>query len=164
MSEDIEILNPPTGEELVDKVVLLLIAGHPPDAIRNAARANLGMAPDKVEPVIQEARRRLTLAAEYSRDEALGTAITRLNDCYKMAATDRDAKTAVQCQRELNRLLDLYRPAEIDPGSLAPAAAEDLAAVREYVEPLGLGDDDTNTAELVRLAVDELVRLRNAEE
>jgi hypothetical protein len=38
--------------------------------------------PAQVKAVIDQARKQLTLAAEYNRSEMLGTALTRLNEIY----------------------------------------------------------------------------------
>jgi hypothetical protein len=144
-----------------DKLVLAIVQGM------NAERvaAGLGVAPEDVPRVVDEARRKLTLAADYNRDEQLGTAISRLNELWGKAmrpaeGAPADVRTAVAVQKELNRLLDLYRPPSRNAGDANAGAAEELAAVRAYLAPLKLAAEATATAELARLAVSELMELR----
>jgi hypothetical protein len=147
---------------IADHLILALVTGLDPE---RAARS-LGVGPDQIGPMVAEARRRLTLAAEFNRDEQLGTAIARLNECYSKASKDKDVRTCVQAQKELNRLLDLYRSTTtVTAGSAGAdqAAAQELASVRAHLLPLklaGEASDQTGTPELARLAVNEIVTLR----
>jgi hypothetical protein len=113
---------------------------------------------------IAEARLRILIAARWQRDEQLGTALVRLNDIYRRALSAQDAKTALAVQKELNRLLDLYRPAAKPPPAApgdrpsSPAAVDEMAAARAHLAPLGLGNESTPLAELCRLAVLRILR------
>ena len=150
---------PPADDATIGQLVLLMVAGHQADAIRTQAAASFDLTPDQLAEAITEARRRLQLAAEYNRDEALGTAIKRLNSCYAQAAKDGDIKTAVVAQRELNRLMDIG-PKDNGPDAAAQEADETLAAVVGHLDGLNLAAAGTAPDELVRLAVGEIMRHR----
>ena len=100
---------------MIDKVVLLMVTGLSPEDLKTACIAKLSIPTEEVDAVINEARRRITVAADYNRDEQLGTAISRLNDIYSRSIRGKDIKTALTAQRELNKLMDLYREATSDP-------------------------------------------------
>jgi hypothetical protein len=117
---------------------------------------------------IIDARRRITIAADYNRTEEIGTAYIRLHDLYKRSLNVQDVKTALAAQKELNKLLDLYtalRAGELEEategemGERGIAAAE-LAAVREHLLPLELAPEDYPIAEHARIAAD-LIRKRH---
>lgn len=146
--------------DIIGKIALFLLAGYGPDMVETAAVQKLGVSPADAPRLVGEAKRRLTLAADYNRDEALGTAINRLNHCYQKADAEGDVKTCVVVQKELNRLMDLYRPIRPLDGPASNAQA-DLATVKEHLLGLGLGEVVDDVAELARLAVAEIVRLRN---
>ena len=146
------------SQEVLDKLVLLLVSGLARSAIADAV-GKLGLAPDQAATAIAEARTRIQIAAQWDRNEQLGTAMVRLNDCYRRAMAVQDTKTALAVQRELNRLMDLYRRAEEgnsaskQEADAKDAMAAEIAAARAHLAPLGLGDVDTPLAELCRLTV-----------
>jgi hypothetical protein len=149
----------------IDKVTLLLVSGLSRETILAAAQAKLGLSAADAEKAISEARRRITLAADYNRVEQIGTGVTRLNDLYARCTQAQDLKTALACQRELHKLLDLYATADqpnaptagnADAGD-AEQLRKELAAIREHLEPLGLAPADYPLRELARMAA-EIVR------
>lgn len=151
----------------LDKIVLLMVSGMSKADMENACVMKLGIEPHEVAAAIAEARRRLTLAAEYNRDEQLGTAITRMNDIYGRAIRAADIKTALTAQREINKLMDLYREAA---GSSGAGDAEDnaidevrkeLAAIRDHLLPLGLAAESYPLREHARIAADLIRDNRN---
>jgi hypothetical protein len=150
-----------TNDTLRDQVVLLLTNGMTVEAAEGYAAKTGALDPDSARRIVAEARKRITVAADYARDEQLGRAIMRLDDLYAKSIAARDTRTALQAQRELNRLLGLYtaEPAaanvgdgEDDPGG----AARELALIDSYLRPLGLVNDGYPTAELARVAADIL--------
>ena len=174
---------PEVSHTIIDKIVLLTIAGLRHQAIVDACGEKLLIPPDQIEGAMAAARRLVTRAAEFDRDEVLGEAITRLDDVYQRGLRVQDIKTALAAQREKNRLLlsmvapDPEAPAETDveSGEKAPGArstnieSDELAdivhAIETSIEPLGLtpADDVNDTdAELITKAAQEIVRLRRA--
>jgi hypothetical protein len=102
---------------------------------------------------------RSTVAADYARDEQLGKAVMRLDDLYAKSIAAQDTRTALQAQRELNRLLCLYSAGE---KGAAPGQGEDDAAARleligTYLLPLGLTDERYPVEEHARVA-SEVIR------
>ncbi|HUS92407.1 MAG TPA: hypothetical protein VM695_11185 [Phycisphaerae bacterium] len=80
----------------------------------------------------------------------------------RMAADDQ--VPWAQRFRALELLLRMMRDSPAGPGAQVgvadTSAADELAATREQLLPLGLGTDDDNTSELARRAVLEIVALR----
>jgi len=79
---------------------------HP--AVATYLTSNMSVPPEQAEAVVKEARRRLTVAADFDRDEEIGKAVLRLEDLFRTSLLAKDTRTALQAQRELSRLLRLY--------------------------------------------------------
>lgn len=151
-----------TNNDLIEKLVMLMVSGMTNADLAAACVEKLEVPPDKVARVIAQARRKLTLAADYNRDEQIGTAVTRLNDIYARAIRAQDIKTGVSAQKELNKLLDLYRvtPEHAVGGEKEKDPAQDQAeldAIRAHLLPLGLAQSDYPLREHARIAA-EVVR------
>lgn len=155
-------------DSTIERVLLWMVSGLAGADLENACVAKLDVDPSQVKATITEARKRITLAAEYNRDELLGTALTRLNDLYSRcirAGADGNGPNlakALDVQRELNRLTGLYRPASLgsyvaqgQPGE----ADEELEAVGEYLLPLALTSEDYPLREHARLAAQRITEL-----
>lgn len=162
-------MNTTNEQTAMDKIVLLMVSGMSQADLENACVMKLAIEPHKVADAITAARRRLTLAAEYNRDEQLGTAITRMNDIYGRAIRAADIKTALTAQREINKLMDLYREAV---GSSGASDAEDnaidevrneLVAIRDHLLPLGLAAEGYPLREHARIAADLIRDHRNSQ-
>ena len=101
---------------LRDRLVLLLTNGMSVEAAEGYCVRQGAMDLDTARRTVAEARQRITVAADYARDEQLGKAVMRLEDLYGRAIRERDARTALQAQRELNRLLNLHGAEGAEPG------------------------------------------------
>ena len=158
------------NDSTVDRVIIWMVSGLAGADLETACVAKLDVDPAQVKAVIAEARKRLTLAAEYNRDELLGTALTRLNDLYGRcirAGVDSEGKAigpnlakALDVQREINRLTGLYRPASLagmDSGG--GEGSEELEAVTAILLPLALASDAYPLREHARLAVQRICEL-----
>jgi len=146
-----------SDQELIDRAVLLIVSGMSVEAAAATLQSKLGVTAAKAAAVAKKAEKKIILAANYDRTKELGTAIARLNDLYRRAVAIQDTKTALQIQREINRLLDLYdrqMPAE------DPAGTEFDA--RQYLIKLGLGDESTPLVELCRRAAARIIELQTA--
>jgi hypothetical protein len=152
------------NDSTIERVLLWMVSGLSGADLETACVAKLEVDPTQVKAVIAEARKRLTLAAEYNRDELLGTALTRLNDLYSRCIraggdTGPNLAKALDVQREINRLTGLYRPPGVAAVDASGDAAEELAAVGEYLLPLGLTSEAYPLREHARLAVQRLGEL-----
>jgi peptidoglycan hydrolase-like protein with peptidoglycan-binding domain len=149
-------MNPQPEHPAIDTIILLMVSGMNEQELAAACVAKLGIPTDKVTAVIADARRKLTIAADYNRDEEIGTARTRLNNLYARAIRSADNKTALQAQRELNRLLDLYARPDSGQGTGEDSASirRQLEAIEGHLRPLKLADDSYPVEELARLAAD----------
>ena len=155
-------------DSTIDRVLLWMISGLAGADLENACIAKLDIDPAQVRGVISEARKRLTLAAEYNRDEMLGTALTRLNDlygrCMRTTTTegrpDPNVAKALDVQKEISRLAGLYRSVSFGGGeSGASEASEELTAIGEYLLPLALAGETYPLREHARLAVQRITEL-----
>jgi len=145
-----------------DRLVLLLTNGMSVEAAEGYCVRQGGMDLDTARRTVAEARQRITVAADYARDEQLGKAVMRLDDLYAKSIAAQDTRTALQAQRELNRLLGLYSPKDTADGD-APTDAQDalqrLELIASYLLPLKLTDERYPVEEHARLA-SEIIRTR----
>jgi len=142
------------GPEITDKIVLLLVSGMGHAAL-DEALTKLGITAHDRPLALADARQRILLAAEYQRDEQTGIALVRLNDIYRRSLAIQDAKTALAAQKELNKLLDLYRA----PPAAASGGNPDIEMARRHLAGLKLAAPDAPLAELARLAVLKVIEL-----
>ena len=144
---------------LADQVLLFLVAGTRADAVETYCVGPGKQTPEQAKIIIAEARKRLTIAATFNRDEQFGKAISRLEDLYSKSITAADIRSALQAQRELNRLLNLYsdnRTTEANAGDLEMLRQLDL--VSTALLPLNLVAADYPIEEHARVAA-EVIRL-----
>jgi hypothetical protein len=149
-------------QTLRDRIVLLLTNGMAVEAAESYV-AKQGLDPDAAKRVVAEARQRITVAADYARDEQLGKAVMRLDDLYAKSIAGQDTRTALQAQRELNRLLGLYGMAESSPAGDGGDGADEarrLELIAGYVLPLKLTEATYPVEEHVRIACDIVRRSR----
>jgi hypothetical protein len=152
------------NDSTIERVLLWMVSGLSGADLETACVAKLDVDPALVKDVIAEARKRLTLAAEYNRDELLGTALTRLNDLYSRcirAGADGNGPNlakALDVQREINRLVGLYRQTSLLPGQGAEGgeSSDELRAIGEHLLPLGLADENHPLREHARLAAQSI--------
>jgi len=145
----------------VDEVVA--VAGDADDQVAVLLGVLLGLAEGlgvdakAATALIDSARRKITLAADYHRDEELGRAIERHNQLYEMAVQQDDPNAGRAIERERCRLLDLFpKPHQpTQPGQGPTEAEAELERIVGYLEPLGLAPTGTPAAELVRLTVEK---------
>lgn len=156
-----------------ERVLLWMVSGMSGTALESAVVGKFEIEPDEAKAIIADARRRLTLAAEYNRDEMIGTALARLNDLYgrcireqgdpqSNAQSDRQNKMmALNVQREINRLAGLYEKPGADRASsdVDDSAAEELEAVAGHLLTLKLAGKVYPLREHARLAVQRIVLL-----
>jgi len=149
------------NDSTIERVLLWMVSGLAGAELETACVAKLDVDPAHVKAVIAEARKRLTLAAEYNRDELLGTALTRLNDLYSRCIRTQNEAKALDVQREINRLTGLYRPAALLGGddSGGGESSEELAAVAEQLLPLTLASETYPLREHARLAAQRITQL-----
>ena len=147
------------SQTIRDRAILLLINGMSTDAVESWCLQQ-GQPADQARITVAEARKRITVAAEFTRDEQLGKAVMRLENIYSKATADNDTRTALQAQRELNRLLSLYdgrqdsASEEQEPGSDAARVLEMIAG---YLLPLHLAEPTYPVQEHARIAA-EVIR------
>ena len=128
-----------TNASTIERVLLWMVSGLSGADLENACIAKLNVDPAQVKAVIDQARKQLTLAAEYNRNEMLGTALTRLNDIYSRcirAGADGNGPNlakALDVQKEINRLAGLYP----DPSALGPSDGIGTQAGDDDLELLG---------------------------
>ncbi len=72
----------------IERVLLWMVSGLSGADLENACIAKLDVDPAQIKAVIDQARKQLTLAADYNRNEMLGTALTRLNDISSRCIRD----------------------------------------------------------------------------
>jgi hypothetical protein len=137
-----------TNDSTIERVLLWMVSGLSGADLETACIAKLNVDPAEVQGIIAEARKKLTLAAEYNRNEMLGTALTRLNDIYARCiragaeGSGPNLAKALDVQKEINRLAGLY------PGSSSASQSDGMGT--------GAADCDV---ELLGLAAEALTQL-----
>ena len=147
-----------TLDPIQDKIVLLLTNGMSVEAAEGFC-IRQGQDSDTARRTVADARQRITVAADYARDEQLGKAVMRVDDLYAKSIAGQDTRTALQAQREFNRLLGLYW-ADGTPAETATTDAQDvvrrLELIASYLIPLKLTDERYPVEEHARLAADRI--------
>jgi hypothetical protein len=148
-----------TPNPMRDQIVLLLVNGLSAEAAEGYVTSK-GVRPEDAKKVVSEARKRITVAADYTRVEQIGRAVMRLDDLYAKSIAGKDLRTALQAQREVNRLLDLYAGsarAEATSDEEIANIKQQLELVAGYLLPLKVTDEQYPIEEHARVAA-ELIR------
>lgn len=163
-------MDPPerTDAAKVDQVVLAMVKGKARDELRAHCLGPLGMGEAEVEAVIAEARRRITVCADYDRAEQIGMAMRRCERIIEVALTETtltpaNTNAALAAQREINKLLGLYddpSPEKSKHGAGATDPAAELEAIRGHLMPLELVDPAYPLSEHARVAAINVLRAR----
>lgn len=149
----------------LERVIVWMVSGLAGADLEAACVAKLDVDPSQVKDVIAEARKRLTLAADYNRDELFGTALTRLNDLYTRCirtGPDNDGPNlakALDVQREINRLLGLHKTTSNAGAAAGGEESGELEAVAEHLLPLALTSAAYPLREHARLAAARIAEL-----
>ena len=94
---------------------LLLVGLQRHDIVRFVAeKTQWGIKTRQIENLIQKATARLEEHSRAVRAVELGRAIDRLHDLYGRANRVQDFRTCLSTQRELNELLGLYAPKQVE--------------------------------------------------
>ena len=153
--------------EPVERAILMLTRGMSEAEVR-ANLEKAGAEPAAAGELVDQARRRLLIAADFNRDKELGKAILRLEDLYRSAQAEKNLKISLAVQREMNRLLGLAQPGGAGRRLLEAAegtagGGDDAQAVREqidligkYLVPLGLVDAAYPVTEHARAAAETI--------
>ncbi len=80
------------SQSSLDRIVLLLTNGMSVEAAESYCLTQ-GLDPDAARRVVAEARQRITVAADYARDEQLGKAVMRLDGLYAKSIAGHDTRT-----------------------------------------------------------------------
>jgi len=149
---------PAITPDQADQVLLLMVSGMTERALYSACVEKLEIPARQVDAVITDARRRVQIAATVNKEEVIGEALTRLDDLYRRSVAIQDCKTALQAQREKDKLLNLYQAAPLYEDRTSTAGeADDAALARQYLEPLDLAPEGTPLPELARLAAAKIL-------
>lgn len=153
--------NKPAPDPIEDAVVLILARGLPDQiAIKHCAKS--GIETKRAKQIIARARKRITLAADYKRDEQVGMAVIRLGEIYTKAAGSEDWRTALQAQREINKLMSLYDNYDEDgPTQDDGASHRRLELIASYLLPLELLTGNYPIEEHARVAAEKIRHFRD---
>lgn len=147
------------GKRLHDRAVLLLIGGMSAASAAAYCQQFGGVDLDTAHKIVARARRQITQAADYVRDEQLGKAISRLEDLFAKATSAKDHGAALRTQREIHKLLGLYPTGATAGGDSADAReelSERLDLIAQHLLPLNLADERYPLEEHARIAAEKL--------
>lgn len=147
------------SEAVIDRVVALVVSLRSRSDVRRVCMEdeNLQLTHEQAAAAIDEAQRRIQLAASCDFDFELGSAKTRLVELFEHTTKAAQYRTALLSQKEINKLLGLY-PAkgeteDEDPAGDADEALAQLAAARQQLAPLVDADEDEPLDEIARRVV-----------
>ena len=144
-------------QEVIDKLVLMLVSGVSIAAAQQSAIDKLGLSESRAKRLLKRAQTAITRAADFSRDEEIGVAYHRINDLYSRSVKAQDVKTALAAQRELNRLMALYeQPTEETTHEIDETSKTELELIAQHLLPLGIAPDGYPLHEVARIAADRL--------
>lgn len=149
---------------LLDNVIALLTGGMPAAGVEEFLTGKKGQQSDRARELVAEARRRITLTADYTKDEQLGLAIRRVEEIYAKAMIAKEPKTALQAQKELSKLLSLYTPRKstaIDRDVDIAGMKKSLELIAAHLLPLGLAPKELPLEEHARLAALHIMRTKD---
>lgn len=140
-------------EKQIETLILLLCKVPQLSLVRTACREQLGIPEKNIEKAIAEARRQITVAADYHRDEEIGKSIIRYEDIYHQACKSKELKLALNAEKARVALLGLSsaEKVEVTENTVGVESVE-LEAIRQHLEPLELAPVGTPLLELARLA------------
>ena len=139
-------------EEVLDAIVLLIVSGTSENNIASICVERFGIKDELAQKKITEAKTQITIAADFNRQDEVGTAYIRLNDLYTRSLNGDDVKTALASQKELNKLLSLYEP---EAGSVVAVGGDglgELDVVASHLLPLALASNEYPISEHARIA------------
>ncbi len=147
------------NEELLHKVLVLLITTRNLAKIKSACQEKLKLTAEQTQTAIAEASGKIAAAAVWNRDIESGKALLRLDDLYEKALAVQDTKTALAAERDRTKLLGLHKPQATERAESRDSDLETI--IREHLEPLELAPPGTAVEELLRLAVLQIVKLKH---
>jgi len=103
------------SDQWVNLAVTELIAGKTEESIIEQLQRN-GLTKSAAAKTIKKAREAIAAASQFDKSEEIGKAIARLNNILAWATKAKDPKTALQAQKELNKLFGLYKELENTQG------------------------------------------------
>ncbi len=138
---------------MLDRIISLLVEGvSESDILEICAKSGV----EDPNKCLSQARKKLTIAASYNRDEQLGISIKRVNDIFESSMKEGDVKTALAAQKEISKLMDLYKAVSgIVKDSID---SNELQAVRDHLLPLEMTNQEKPISEHARLAALEITR------
>lgn len=148
---------PTANPRLVREATALLITGARPDIIARTLAELHEADPEATRNALAEARRLIAQAAAAVPDQNRALAEGRVLEIYRQARDAQDWALALQAQKELSRLQQVYT---------APPAQEDqetetdreLRDIRSYLEPLHPEGQTVSTRELARFVAELAIR------
>lgn len=138
------------ADKAVDAVILLMSRGLSGDVLRSECRS-AGLSDHDVDIAIVAARKRVTLAADFNRDEELAKSILQWRELIRLAIDAKSLSDANMARNRLDLLLGLKQPAPIEQNK-KPGDTPEAAAIRKHLFPFHFADESQPLAEHVRLA------------
>ena len=152
-------------EKAISSSVLGLVRGLTTESLIELI-VTFGITRDDAGLVLEEAKKRVQLAADFNRDEQYGLAINRYNRLIELNLPEEDDEStgdlsiALRAQIELSKLLRLHempKGSTGDPDAPGTDKGDELERVRAHLG--GILDefpDDYPVSELARIAADRL--------
>ena len=136
-----------------------MVTSRDRELVQRACVEKLGFSEVDAKATVEKALQEITLAADFDRREQIGKAVIRLEDIYEKSMKIQEQKTALSTQKEINKLLALYSKDEDRQGE-SNTNTEELARIRDQIQPFQTQNSDVPVAEMVRLLLLDYMRLK----
>ena len=147
-------------EDLIDKIVLLMVSGLNESQLMKACRNNLELSEDQAKELMEDAEKKILKIGDIDKKKEVGVALKRLSDIYTRSIVKGDVKTALQVQREIDKLGGLYIEEGEEPDNDQNIdninALEELERIASHLLPLELADKDYPLREHARIAAERI--------
>lgn len=124
---------PQDNSQKLDQIILLAVTLQGRVAVEKACVDKLRLSAEEARGLTEEAYSRILDAASVDRKHQAGVAMLRLNHLYREALAQKDVKTALGVQKEINRLLHLGL-AEESPQDTPDKSADENAATLDGLQ------------------------------
>ncbi len=138
-------------QDTIDKVILLMTSGLRDNQLRATACQHIKRSEAIIDAAITEARKRLTLAAEYNRNEELALSIQQWRNLFQLAIAQNSLPDASAARNRLDTLLGLKQAPPTEPPGPTGDSPE-AQAIQKHLLPFALTDESQPLVEHVRLA------------
>ena len=144
-----------SSKNISNDVILFLVGGGTVGGAISVA-VKKGIPDPDAKKIVSDARKKITRSASLVGDKRFSAAVERVESILGSAQKTGDIKTALQAQKELNRLYGLYsQKSDVDVDCESESDRK-IRLIEDYIYPLNLADERYPIEEHVRRAAEKI--------